>query len=200
MSRPELKICGINDAAFAAAAEAGGADYLGFIFVPGSPRAVTPGQVRAITAALSGRARLVGVFTDAPAAVIASTALSLSLDVVQLHAPRPAADVVLLQHLQFEVWRLDDGTETPADAILLDGRSGKQTGGTGRPADWARAAALSAAGRRVVLAGGLSAGNLAAARAATNAAVLDVNSSLETAPGVKSVRLLRPLFRAWRAL
>lgn len=200
MSRPLLKICGINDPAFAADAEKAGADFLGFIFVPSSPRAVTAAQVREIRNRLAGRARLVGVFTDAPVYSIAATAISLSLDVVQLHAPRSAGDVLFLQHFGFEVWRLDDGTETAADAILLDGRAGLATGGTGRPADWNRAAALSSAGRRVVLAGGLSADNLAAAHSATHAAVFDVNSSLEVSPGRKSSALLPPLFRVWNAL
>ncbi|MBR6022342.1 MAG: phosphoribosylanthranilate isomerase [Kiritimatiellae bacterium] len=200
MTRPLLKICGITSPAFARAAESAGASYLGFIFVPSSPRAVTPAQARAIISSLSGRARTVGVFTTAPINAIAATALSLALDVVQLHAPRPPSDVHLLQRLGLEVWRLDDATDTPADAIILDGRSRSKTGGTGLPADWPRAAALAAAGRRTVLAGGLSADNLAAAYAATHASILDINSSLELSPGVKFPALLPPLFRALRSL
>ena len=198
MSRPKLKICGINDARIAAAAEAGGADYLGFIFVPASPRAVTPKKAREIRDALAGRAKVAGVFTDAPIAAIAAMTLSLSLDVVQLHAPRSVDDVWLLKRLGFEVWRLDDGVETPADAVLLDGRAGNATGGTGQRADWAKARALKEGGNRVVLAGGLSAENLSEAVAATGADVFDVNSSLETAPGVKDAEKLAELLRVWR--
>ena len=76
-----------------------------------------------------------------------------------------------------------------ADAVLLDGRKGTQRGGTGIHADWSQVAVLKRAGHRVVLAGGLSAANVAAA-AATGADVLDLNSTLEIAPGQKSIRLL----------
>ena len=80
----------------------------------------------------------------------------------------------------------------PIDAVLLDGRDGARCGGTGKLADWSRIAELKAEGRRVVLAGGLSAANIAEA-AATGADVLDVNSGVETAPGEKSVALLDKL-------
>ena len=82
-----------------------------------------------------------------------------------------------------------DSCATVADAVLLDGRKGTQRGGTGMRADWSQVAALKLAGRRVILAGGISAANVAAA-AATGADVLDANSALETSPGRKSVRLL----------
>lgn len=198
MSRPELKICGINDPRIAAAAEAGGADYLGFIFVPGSPRAVTPARAKELFGALEGKARRVGVFAKEGVEEIERVALGLSLDVVQLHAPHSDADVLRLQGAGFEVWRLDAGA--PADAVLLDGRSGDATGGTGRRADWARARMLKEGGNRVVLAGGLAAGNLGEAVAATGADVYDVNSSLEAARGVKDAGKLAELLRVWREI
>ena len=72
------------------------------------------------------------------------------------------------------------------------------TGGTGQRADWAKARALKEAGNRVVLAGGLSAANLAEAVAATGADVFDVNSSLEVARGVKDIGKVEELLRVWR--
>lgn len=193
MSRPKLKICGINDARIAAAAEAGGADYLGFIFVPGSPRAVTPERAKELFGALTGKARRVGVFVRDGVADIERVGRKLGLDVVQLHAAYSDADVLRLKAAGFEVWRLDAGA--PADAVLLDGRAGGATGGTGQRADWAKARELKEAGNRVVLAGGLSATNLAEAVAATGADVFDVNSSLEVAPGVKDAGKLAELLR-----
>ncbi len=198
MSRPKLKICGINDPRIAAAAEAGGADYLGFIFVPGSPRAVTPERAKELFGALEGTARRVGVFAKDGVEDIERIARELSLDVIQLHAPYPDADVLRLKAAGFEVWRLDAGA--PADAILLDGRVGDATGGTGRRADWTRARALKAEGTRVVLAGGLSAENLPDAVAETGADVFDVNSSLETARGVKDIGKVEELLRVWRGM
>ena len=78
---------------------------------------------------------------------------------------------------------------------MLDGRTAAGTGGTGTLADWRLAAALADAGVRVVLAGGISADNAVDA-ARTGCAVLDVNSSLETAPAVKSEKLLERFFAA----
>lgn len=78
---------------------------------------------------------------------------------------------------------------------MLDGRTVAGTGGTGTLADWRLAAALADAGVRVVLAGGISADNAVDA-ARTGCAVLDVNSSLETAPAVKSEKLLERFFAA----
>lgn len=202
--RVRLKICGINDPGIAAEAEAGGADYLGFIFAVRSPRAVTAARAREIMAATSGRARRVGVFAGQGVAEVGAVAGELGLDVVQLHGAYGDGEVRRLQAAGFEVWRLDGGTGAgdgagPEDAVLLDGKSGTTTGGTGKRADWERARGLKRAGKRVVLAGGLSAANLAEA-AETGCDVLDVNSSLEVAPGVKSAERVAELLRVWRGL
>lgn len=191
---PKIKVCGINDAAFAQRAETLGVDYLGFIFAEGSPRRVSPAQAVAITASLKGRARRVGVFTKAPTEEILEIARRVPLDVVQLHSANYGADdVAQLKAGGLEVWRLNE--LCGADAVLLDGAAGGRCGGTGQRADWQRAAELSASGVRVVLAGGISEKNAAAA-ATTGCAILDVNSSLETAPGVKLVTHLESFMSA----
>lgn len=203
---PKIKVCGVTDAAFARRAEALGVDYLGFIFAEGSPRRVTPAQAAEIAAALSGNVKKVGVFTSTPAHEILEIARYVPLDVVQLHSSDYGADEIQrLKAAGLEVWRLygsSSDLEYGADGILLDGKDPvrsdgskgiaggvERTGGTGRLADWKLAAELAAAGVRVVLAGGISAENATAA-AATGCAILDVNSSLETAPGVKSIERL----------
>ena len=94
-----------------------------------------------------------------------------------------------------EAWLLDDGGDldaTAADGILIDGVKGNQLGGTGERSDWARVSVVQAAGKKAILAGGLSAENIVDA-CATGADVLDVNSSLETSPGVKSLDRLAEL-------
>ncbi len=192
---PEVKICGINDVHVAVRSEELGADYLGFIFAERSPRRVSPEQAAAIASALSGKAKLVGVFTEASIGEITGIAKCVPMDVVQLHSMSYGADEInALRSRGFEVWRLDGGGGIP-DAVVLDGRSGTQCGGTGRPADWRRATALSATGVRVVLAGGISAENASAA-AKTGCAVIDVNSSLEVRPGVKSIARIEAFFRS----
>ena len=190
---PKLKICGVRDGAFARRAEELGVDYLGFIFAEKSPRYVAPDAAAAIAATL-GRAKLVGVFTTSTIDEILEIARKIPLDVVQLHGRDYGADEIFaLRADGLEVWQLES---SGADAMLLDGTAADgQSGGTGLRADWKRAADLAASGVRVVLAGGLSSANFGAA-AATGCAVLDVNSSLEESPGVKSLALLDELFRS----
>jgi len=220
---PQLKICGITDAAFAVEAARRGIDYLGLIFAEGSPRRVTVEQARQIVTAvrgdpLAGRGvpdapRFVGVFVNHSAEEIVKIATRLTLDVIQLHGGYGAEAVATLKAKGYEVWRLFDGgrgatalpgggaqlVATEADAVLLDGRKGTQCGGTGVRADWSLVEPLKRAGRRVVLAGGIAVANIADA-AATGADVIDVNSSLETAPGKKSLALLDELLGVWRVL
>ncbi len=195
--RPLLKVCGINDAAFAARAAALGVDYLGFIFEPSSPRAVTPGWARATRAALPRSVTVVGVFVHQTVGEIRSVVDDVGLDVVQLHRAATDDEIRALQKAGVRVWTLDDGIRQDggvADGIVVDGRDGARSGGTGRLADWPRAHQLAARDVFTILAGGLGAENLAAA-AETGAAVLDANSALETAPGVKSIRRLEALMR-----
>ena len=207
---PQLKICGITDAAFAVEAARRGIDYLGLIFAEGSPRRVTVEQARQIVSAvrgdpLAGRGvpdapRFVGVFVNHSAEEIVKIATSLALDVIQLHGNYGAENVAALKEKGFEVWRLfvEQERDAPA-AVLLDGRKGTQCGGTGVRADWSLVEPLKRAGGRVVLAGGIAVANIADA-AATGADVIDVNSSLETAPGKKSLALLDELLGVWRVL
>ncbi len=192
---PQLKICGITDAAFAVEAAKRGIGYLGLIFAAGSPRRVTPEEAREIAAAARGP-RFVGVFVEQSVEEIAHIAETVPLDVIQLHGDYGAEEVAALKGKGYEVWRLCSDRDGAAarerdapDAVLLDGRDGARSGGTGKLADWSRVAELKRAGCRVVLAGGISAANIAAAMA-TGADILDVNSSLETSPGKKSIRLL----------
>ncbi len=194
----KVKICGINDAGIARRAEDLGADYLGFIFADGSPRRVMPGKAAEIATALSGRARRVGVFTGGTAAEMLDVARMVPLDVVQLHGKMwGTEDVRALKESGLEVWTLDGG-ETRGDAVVVDGVAHGLSGGTGKLADWGRVATLKAEGVRVVLAGGISAGNVRAA-VETGCDVIDVNSSLETGPGVKSAALVEGLFSAFVA-
>ncbi len=199
---PRLKVCGINDAAFAVEAARRGVDYLGLIFAAKSPRCVSVEAARRIVDAVRASAadlpRFVGVFVRHSASDIAEIASSVKLDVVQLHGEYTAEDVAFLKSRGHEVWLLqsqDAAANAAADAVLLDGRDGARCGGTGMRADWSLVGELKRANRRVVLAGGLSSANIADA-AATSADVLDVNSSIETSPGVKSLELLDGLLGA----
>lgn len=194
---PRLKVCGVTDGDFASAAVRMGADYIGVIFAEGSPRRVDEKTAIAIGSAAKP-AKVVGVFAGTNICDIVSISRRVPMDVVQLHGDYGAEAVSTLKRLGFEVWRLDGGEYAGEDATLLDGRAGDRRGGTGRLADWSRVAELKNGGRRVVLAGGISTDNIADA-IATGADVIDVNSSLETAPGVKSIALLSKTAEAFSA-
>ena len=179
----KLKVCGVNDAAFAVAAETAGVDYLGFIFHPKSPRNVTVEQARAIAASLSGRARRVGVFVSQTAEEIVAVCREAGLQVVQLHRRASEADVAALRAAGFEVWTLAGGAV--GDGLLFDSSHGD--GET----------AFRKGAYRAILAGRIGVDNLADALA-LGPDILDVNSSLETEPGVKSVEKLSCLLSALR--
>ena len=179
--RPALKVCGVNDAAFAAEAERLGADYLGFIFAEGSPRRVTAEAVRTMRAGLTGAARCVGVFTTATVPEILRTVRACRLDAVQLHRRATAADVAALRDAGLTVWTLAGGAE--GDAVLFDSSHGD--GET----------TLRRGAFKAVLAGGVSEANLGEALA-QRPDVIDVSGSLESARGVKSLAKLRGFFAA----
>ena len=184
-ARPALKVCGVNDAEFAVAAEARGADYLGFIFAEGSPRRVTPEAVADITARLSGAARRVGVFVRETPSEIDQVMRRARLDVVQLHRRASEEDVKSLREAGYEVWTLAGGE--PGDAVLFDSSHGD--GETAfRRGPW-----------RTVLAGGISAENIAEALA-FGPDVVDVSGSLETSPGRKDISLLDAFLAAFRKI
>ncbi|MDD5697553.1 MAG: tryptophan synthase subunit beta [Victivallaceae bacterium] len=189
--RTELKICGLTRRQDIIAAVSAGARYVGFIFYSKSPRGVTPEQVRELSAAVPAGVKKVGVFVNAPAAVIRKTVEFCGLDIVQLHGDETPEFARQLTGV--EVWkalRLDTAADAeyaaayPADAILADTMTAEQRGGTGTTGNWRLAAELSRR-RRVVLAGGITPSNLAEAVAQVQPAVIDVNSGVETAPGIK---------------
>jgi len=177
--RAEVKVCGTNDAAFAAAAARLGVDYLGFIFEPSSPRHVTVGQAAEIAAALGAearrRVRLVGVFVRGTPVEIGAAMRRAGLDVVQLHRRATAADVAALKAAGYEVWTLAGGAE--GDGVLFDSSHGD--GET----------AFRQVDGKSIVAGRIGVENLADVLA-LGPDVVDVNSSLETSPGVKSANLL----------
>ena len=180
--RAQVKICGISDAGFAAAAERFGADYLGLIFAAGSPRQIDVERAKAIVAGLSGRAKVVGVFTGASAAECRAVAEEVGFRIIQLHRRATAEEVAALHAARLEVWTLAGGA--PGDAVLFD-RSHGDGETLLRSGPW-----------RTVLAGGISAANVGAALRA-GADVIDVSGSLESAPGVKSVAKLADFMRAF---
>lgn len=182
-----IKICGITRREDAEAAVAAGADALGFVFWPKSPRAIDPFDARAIVATLPPFVTTVGVFVNAGAAHVNAVARLVGLSAVQLHGDETpevlsALRVPVIKAVSGEA---ADAGRWPARVLLLvDAVDPERRGGTGHRADWRRAAAL-AASRPVLLAGGLTPDNIEDAIAAVRPFGIDVSSGVEHAPGIK---------------
>lgn len=179
----KVKVCGVRDQSFAAEAVRFGVDYLGFIFEPASPRFILPGKAKMISSCIrrsceassARKPALVGVFVKQSVAEILDVMSLVGLDVVQLHRRASADDVAALRTAGREVWTLAGGAE--GDGVLFDSSHGD--GDT----EFRRG------GFKTILAGRIGVGNIGdAIRLSPD--VIDVNSSVETAPGVKSPMLL----------
>ncbi len=204
----DIKICGLTHPDDALAALAFGADYLGFVFYRGSPRAVTPEQAAGIIRRLPAAARCVGVFVDANASEAAAVAGACGLCAVQLHGHEAAADfsgfpLPLWRAVRFESGEpLPAPADWPAERYVADSAaaSGGRTGGTGRTTDWAAAAHL-AQHAPLMLAGGLTPENVAAAIAAVQPVGVDTAGGVEFTdrPGRKNHLRMRRFIEHVRA-
>jgi phosphoribosylanthranilate isomerase len=199
---PFVKICGITRSGDAAGAVECGADAVGFVFWPGSPRAVSPEVADAIGRAMPSLVWRVGVFVNQTPAEVRDIVNRASLDVVQLHGDEPVDEYVgigarLIKAIQLDdADRLDEAARYPAGVTLLvDATDRERRGGTGRLANWELAAAL-AADRQVLLAGGLTPQNAAEAIRRVRPWGIDVSSGVELSPGIKDMVRLRALFKA----
>jgi phosphoribosylanthranilate isomerase len=196
-----VKICGITRADDALAAAEAGANAIGFVFWPDSPRAIDPYRARAIRAALPPFVTAVGVFVNQPFEYVSGVASLVRLGAVQLHGdetPEFAAQLTMpvLKAVPLDTTGDHDLAAWPQrTTILLDVHDPVKRGGTGRTIDWEAAAAI-AARRRIVLAGGLAPDNVAAAVARVRPFGIDVSSGVEVSPGFKDQRRIRALFEA----
>jgi len=196
-----VKICGITRVEDAEAAVAAGAGALGFVFWPGSPRFVDPYRARVIASAVPAFITTVGVFVDQPAEYVSAVASLVKLGAVQLHGNETTGFAARIDRPVIKAMTLGDGeVEWPEGSIvLLDALDPVRRGGTGRTIDWDRAAAI-AARRPVLLAGGLTPGNVADAVTRVRPFGIDVSSGVERAPGIKDHARLAALFEALHAI
>lgn len=195
-----VKICGITRVEDAERAIDLGADAVGFIFWPDSPRAVSSAQVRSITEQLPPFVTRVGVFVDAVPNLVHLAVERSGLDVVQLHGDEEPGSFVsghvrIVRGMSLDDdGALDRATRLPDDVMpLIDASDPIRRGGTGRLANWDRAAVL-ARRRRMILAGGIRPENVAEAVRRVRPWGIDVSSGVEDAPGIKNADRLRALF------
>jgi phosphoribosylanthranilate isomerase len=178
----KVKICGVRTPAILDVAAEAGADYIGLIFFPKSPRHIEPEAARALVRRAGGKVKTVVVLVDPDDAAIDRVANEVGPDFLQLH-----------------------GSETPERAAAIKARSGlpiikaisveacsdaaKLPGGNGVAFDWTALSGPSI-DRPFALSGGLTAANVGEAIAVTHASVVDVSSGVERAPGDKDAGLV----------
>ncbi len=201
-----VKICGLTRIEDVQAAVAAGVDAIGFVFVPGTPRCVTVEWAALLRRGVPPFVTAVGLFVDVPVETVLSTVESVRLDAVQLHGVEPpelaAACMKRTRVIKaFRVRGRDTIAELEryrevADAFLLDAFVPGAHGGTGASFDWDLAVGALAAGRPVILAGGLNPDNVGEAVRRVRPFAVDVSSGVESAPGLKDAGRIREFVAA----
>ena len=186
-----VKMCGMQTAAAARAAEAAGADYIGFIFAQGSRRYVAPETAHEIAREMQ-RVKKVGVFVDAPMAEVNRIADAVGLDYVQLHGHETAEMARMAERPVIKAYRYGDDFDAetanvyPAEIILVDSYVKGAAGGTGLTFHWQEAAReIARVTKPVLIAGGITAANVREAVETFHPFGIDVSGGLEE-DGVKS--------------
>jgi phosphoribosylanthranilate isomerase len=208
----EIKICGITDAAALAVAADSGADLIGLVFFPPSPRSLTPDRAAQIVRNAPSGVKKVGLFVDADDAAIDAVLAAVPLDLLQLHGSESPARVAALKARTgrpvIKAVKLGTAADLAAaapyvgvaDGILFDAvppKGATRPGGNALAFDWS---ILSGNAPRCtwILSGGLKPDNVAEAIRITGATCVDVSSGVEDRPGVKNPAKIRAFIAAAR--
>lgn len=191
--RTRVKICGITSKQDALTAISHGADAIGLVFYPPSPRAVTVEQAREIVAGLPPFVTVVGLFVDAGTETIAEILAKVPLDLLQFHGDESPEECTGRGRPYIKAIRMRDGVDlvqerrrfADAAGLLLDTYKKGVPGGTGSRFDW-MLIPESLRGE-IVLAGGLDASNIEQAIAEVHPYAVDVSGGVKQAKGVKDV-------------
>ena len=198
-----VKICGITNREDAISAAEAGADAIGFVLVPTSPRAVTRREVEEILRFIPPTVLTVGVVANEDPDFLKGLVRVCSLGALQLHGQEPPEQVLRLKAelsgveiiKAIRVRDADSLKEIPAykgvDAILLDTYDPHRFGGTGQPFDWSLAARAKEFQIPLIVAGGLTAGNVREGVRQVEPHGVDVSSGVEVSPGKKNFALIR---------
>ncbi len=205
----KVKICGITNLEDAAAAVEAGADALGFVFHPKSPRYILPALAKQIIMGLPPLVIAVGVFVDEEQQIVRSLMDDCGLELAQLHGHESAAYCHELGRPVLKALRVKDRSSFLALAefqgragvrgFVLDAFSDQAYGGTGLVIDWQLAAEVARAAN-VLLAGGLTPDNVAKAIQSVQPYGVDVSSGVEREPGKKDHEKVRAFIRAVRVV
>ncbi|MBU1282688.1 MAG: phosphoribosylanthranilate isomerase [Gammaproteobacteria bacterium] len=205
MSAVRSKICGITRIEDALSAVEAGADAIGLVFYAKSPRAVTVLQARAIIAALPPFVTTVGLFVDASRCELGEILDAVPLDLLQFHGDETPADCEGYHRPYIKALRVKPGDDIAAQVALYKNASGVLLdayvpgipGGTGEAFDWS----LVPQGLKmpIILAGGLSAENVAQAIVQVRPYAVDVSGGVEIAKGIKDGGKIRAFMQAVKA-
>lgn len=204
MNATAVKICGITRVEDALAAAALGAHALGFVFYPRSPRCVSPQQAALIVKRLPPFVTTVALFVNADAEEVNVILRAVPLDLLQFHGDESPEYCAQFDRPFIKALRVRPGTDllqyanqyAGARGLLLDAFVEGTPGGTGSSFDWGLIPA--SLPLPVVLSGGLSAANIAAAVRRVRPCAVDVSSGVEAAPGVKDMQKMRDFFQGVR--
>jgi len=194
--RTRIKICGVSQIADVEAAAEAGADAVGFVFHPGSPRFVTAERAAELARALPPFVTPVGLFVNAPRADIDRVLAAIPTLVLQFHGDESAEQCDAFQRPYLRAARMAPGLDLldfsrryrGAQALLLDAHV-EGFGGAGKAFDWSLVHAGVA--HRLVLSGGLHAANVVAGIQQLRPWAVDVSSGVESSRGVKDAAAIR---------
>ena len=207
-----IKICGLKTPDTLDVALEAGADLVGFVFFPPSPRHLGLEAARALGAQVRGRAGKVALTVNANDQTLYDIVEALKPDMLQLHGTEPPERVAVVRsRFGLPVMKALPIAERAdlspirvyakvADRLIFDARAPQDAtrpGGLGKPFDWRLLENIDP-GVPYMLSGGLDAGNVAEALRITRAPGVDVSSGVESAPGVKDPNKIREFVRAAR--
>jgi phosphoribosylanthranilate isomerase len=207
-----VKICGLSTPEAVDAAIETGADMVGFVFFPPSPRNISLNVARTLGAEVRGRAQKVALTVDADDALLDAVVKAVQPDVLQLHGKeQPERIAILKKRFGLPVMKaiaIEERADVAAaavyaptvDRLLFDARpprAATRPGGLGKPFDWRLLQDLHP-GVPFMLSGGLNAANVAEAMRITSAPGVDVSSGVERTPGEKDIGKIRAFVRAAR--
>jgi phosphoribosylanthranilate isomerase len=205
----KVKICGLKTETALEVALDGGADYVGLVFFPPSPRYLTLARAAAMAAKVRGRAKVVALLVDPDDTLIADVVAAAAPDILQLHGQETQERVAQIRSRwgipvmkAVAVETAEDARagmrfSSAADLLLFDARapaSSTRPGGNGAPFDWRLLMGVKGVAP-FVLSGGLTPDNVAEAIRITEADIVDVSSGVESRPGEKDLELIRRFLR-----
>ncbi len=199
-----VKVCGITRAEDGLAAARAGADAVGFVFYPRSPRCVTPERARDIAAMIPPFVSTVGLFVDADAATVAATLRAIRLDYLQFHGAESAEFCARFGVPFLKAVRVKPGVDLlqyaiafgAAKALLLDAFVEGVHGGTGQGFDWQLIPLNMPI--PLILSGGLRPSNVAQAVRTVRPWAVDVSSGVEAEKGIKDADKIEQFMRGVR--